>query len=172
MATQPLSHCLVETQGYIVYKKATNNLRVFVKKRTCHRCGIEKRIKSFKKHPRKTHKRLNVCRWCYDNNQLKDLTWSPERKEAFKSKLLGRKYTLKHRLAISRGQRRAVKEGRHHWKVNDEPHRDAPRMHIEYKLWREKLADVILLCEKCHNKHHDRITEGVYCIECEAKLYG
>ena len=33
--------------------------------------------------------------------------------------------------------------------------------HNRYKnLWHEELTDVILLCEKCHNKHHNRLQEA------------
>lgn len=114
--------------------------------KTCGRCGKTKRVQKFKVDKRQNDGRTVTCRQCYETNKLDKFFRTPEQIESQRKKLLGRKYTLEHRLAISRGQKIAVEKGRHHWKRNNRPHRDSDRTHIEYKIWKEKLL------ERCGNK--------------------
>lgn len=155
----------------------------------CIRCGIEKQITAFPKNRRKIGERHLTCRKCYATNQLEVWKRTPEQIEAHRQKLLGRKYTIEHRLAISKGQRKAVKEGRHHWKKNEKAHKDQPRTHIEYKIWKEKLLiRAQEKCEKCGNQnrlhaHHIKcfykfprlrfdIENGqILCISCHHRLH-
>lgn len=66
--------------------------------------------------------------------------------------LKGRKYSLEHRLAISRGNKKAVREGRSVFKIKGNGHIDLDRRRIEYDLWREKLLERAgNKCEKCES---------------------
>lgn len=155
----------------------------------CIRCFEVKKITSFKQDIRTIDGRTRTCRHCYTYNKLIDKTYkSPENKEAHRKKLLGRKYTLAHRQAISRGQIKVVKEGRHHWKKNDVPHKDTPRNWLGYKIWREKVFELKgRKCETCGSDkrlhvHHlncfykfpnlrTEVRNGqVLCISCHMKL--
>lgn len=83
----------------------------------------------------------------------KDPIWGINHSKTLK----GRKYTLEHRLAISNGQKKAVEEGRHLWKVNDYEHKDQQRHKIEYRIWREKLlliaGNKCQICQSTHRLH-------------------
>ena len=135
----------------------------------CKRCKKEKDEKEFKRNPKKPDGLRDTCEWCYHNNQIrspKSDKWlekiansqkgkkrpehsekikgrikTPEEIEKRRQKIIGRKYSIDHRLAISKGQKRAVIEGRHPWKVNKIAHKDQERAHLEYKIWKEKVME-------------------------------
>lgn len=137
-------------RSYDIADMAKHNFGVNMDKKICTRCERELNITRFKTYKYTPDGRTNVCRWCYENNKPEKRTWTPEQKEAHRKKFLGRKYTLEHRMAIARGQKRAVEEGRHHWKKNDKPHPDAFRTHLEYKLWKKTLLERAgFKCEDC-----------------------
>lgn len=107
--------------------------------KVCKRCKEDKKLTSFRKLKCRNGNRSDVCRYCYDNNQLKEIKRSPEQIESQRNKLIGRKYSLEHRIAISRGQQKAVKEGKNHFLRKKELGADHYRMRLEYRIWREKV---------------------------------
>lgn len=114
----------------------------------CSRCGTERDVKKFKTDTRYPDGRTKTCRICYRIGH--GIHRTPEQIESQRQKLLGRKYSLDHRLAISRGQKKAVEEGRHHWKVNQDRHKDQDRTSIAYRMWKEKLREKNNgKCEEC-----------------------
>jgi hypothetical protein len=155
----------------------------------CKRCGVSKKIQKFKTDKRRDDGRSACCRECYETKQLEVWKRTPEQIEAQRSKLQGRKYSLEHRLAISKGQKIAVKEGRHHWKRNDFENEDQDRCHIAYKIWKEKLLERCGgKCETCgkterlHAHHIEcfykrpelrfEINNGkILCISCHMRLH-
>src|SRR6266404_4706680 len=163
-------------------------MEMIVDKRICKRCGIEKRLKSFKKH-KNFPNRLPTCRKCYDTNHLENIIRTKDQIESQRKKIIGRKYTLDHRLSISKGQRKCVKEGRHPFKKNKEEHKEQDRRRIEYKIWKEKLLEKAQnKCETCGSDkrlhgHHIKsfyeypelrfdIENGkILCMSCHSKLH-
>lgn len=107
----------------------------------CKRCKEFRKETSFRTMKCRNGARADVCRKCYDTNQLKEHKRSPEQIESQRAKLLGRKYTIEHRLAISEGQKIAVKEGRHPWKINKKRHQEQDRHCLLYKIWKEKVKE-------------------------------
>jgi len=128
---------------------------IMEKERSCKRCGKIRKITSFPMNKHYADGRTKTCRPCYKNNHLKEpYKWTDEQREHFRKKMIGEKRSLEWRLNISKGQHRAVREGRHHWKINKKPHPDAPRTWIEYKLWREKvLKRANYKCEICESSY-------------------
>lgn len=121
----------------------------------CKRCGNERKKTSFRKLKCRNGERSDVCRKCYDTNQLEKFVRSPEQIQSQRQKLTGRKYSVEHRLAISDGQKNAVEEGRHHWKKNDVRHKDQDRCQIRYKIWREQVLSLKNnKCEICGKTNH------------------
>lgn len=114
--------------------------------RICSRCRIEKKITKFKIDKRREDGRTITCRQCYETNQIGKWSHCKKNLESAVKSNTGRKYSLAHRLAISLGQKRAVEEGKYHWKKNDTQHKDQLRCRIEYKIWREALL------RRCENK--------------------
>jgi HNH endonuclease len=146
MAQQRFDSTLSAGYSMVIYNHGELMLR------KCIRCGEEKRIESFKWDKRYPDGRTATCRYCYDHRQLTERIKTREEIEKQASKLRGRKYTLEHRLAISRGQHKAVAQGKHHWKVNTVPNQDTYRMHLEYKLWRENVLELKgMKCELCQS---------------------
>lgn len=157
--------------------------------KTCRRCGDTKRIQKFKVDKRQADGRTVTCRECYETRQLDEWSRTPDQIESQRKKLQGRKYSLEHRLAISRGQKIAVKEGRHHWKKNVHENEDQDRCHIAYKIWKEKLLERCgHKCETCGkterlHAHHLKcfyefpelrfdIENGkILCISCHMRLH-
>lgn len=158
-------------------------------KRACGRCNIEKDIKKFKIDKRRIDGRTVTCRQCYSENKLEKFIRTPEQIESQRQKLLGRKYSVKHRLAISEGHKRAVAENRHPFKKGDRPHKEADRKCLKYELWRQ---EVFLIkgrkCETCSAEdrlhvHHikgfhnfpelrfDTNNGQILCISCHMKLH-
>lgn len=131
----------------------------------CRRCGIEKNETSFKKDKRQPDGRTVTCRYCYDNNQLLVKNQDPVQRLNISRARLGKKHSLEWRIAISEGQKRVVSEGRHHWKLSDEEHRDQGRCSIKYRIWREQLLErAARKCEKCSstNRLHAHHLECFY----------
>ena len=89
--------------------------------------------------------------------KLKGQKRSPEQIEAQRQKLIGRKYSIEHRLAISAGQIKAIEEGRHHWKVNDNTHPHQERCQLRYKIWKEEVKKIkgnkCKMCESTERLH-------------------
>lgn len=175
----------------------------------CQRCGREKLEREFQKG-RKT------CKHCYKFNQIriKSEEWlekiskalkgkkrpehsarlkgrqkTKEEIENHRKKMLGKKYTLEHRLAISRGHKKAVAEGRCHFKRKEVPSLDNQRERLEYRIWREKVRERDgNKCTQCgvtkrlqvhHLKSYYDFEEGrldinngqTLCISCHMKLH-
>lgn len=157
--------------------------------KACSRCKKLKGIKKFKVDKRQSDGRTITCRECYTSNKLEKFIRSPEQIESQRRKLLGRKYMLNHRLSISEGQKKAVQEGRHHWKVKDSRHPEQDRYSLKYKMWREAVLELKgKKCEICQKPnrlhiHHIKsyyefpelkfeITNGqVLCISCHMKIH-
>lgn len=155
----------------------------------CKRCNVEKKITGFKKVKYTEDGRSDVCRKCYDTNQLEIRFVSKETREKIGNRSRGKKYSLEHRLAISKGQRKAIQEGRHHWKKNPYRHKDQARHDIEYRIWREKLLERAgNKCEDCGSvkrlhAHHikcfykfpemafDENNGKILCQSCHSKLH-
>jgi len=155
----------------------------------CRRCGLEKKETAFKKDKRQPDGRTVTCRHCYENNKLLDRNQDPIQKLNQSRAQRGKKHSLEWRLAISSGQRKAVNEGRHHWKKNDSRHKDQDRCSIYYKMWREKVLERAKgKCEKCGNDkrlhvHHikcfyefpdlrfDETNGQVLCQSCHSTLH-
>lgn len=166
----------LQYQGYTMIKK-------------CYRCQEEKSIKKFKVDKRTSDGRTITCRYCYTFNKLYRFFRSSEQIESQRSKLLGRKYSVEHRKAISKGTLKAMDEGRHVFKKRSpNANLDNLRKGIEYNLWRENvLNNKGNLCESCNSKdklhvHHIKcfysypdlrtdINNGkVLCSSCHMKL--
>jgi hypothetical protein len=107
--------------------------------KTCRRCGETKRVQKFKVDRRQPDGRTVTCLECYTTKQLDKFERTPEQIESQREKLKGRKYSLEHRLAISRGNRRNVEKGTHNLLRHGKGHKDLYRQRIEYKIWKEKL---------------------------------
>lgn len=121
--------------------------------RVCSRCGIKKAEKKFAIDKRRADGRTITCRDCYKNNQVGKGFKSPERRKHQREKLLGRKYSIAHRLAISQGQKRFVETGYHHFFKGKKNGKEDGRKNIEYSIWREKLLEKFgNKCENCDNK--------------------
>jgi hypothetical protein len=116
----------------------------------CGRCGIEKPIKKFRKDKRRPDCRTITCRECYTNNKLEIWIRTPEQIQAQREKLKGRKYSIEHRLAISKGNKRRINEGNHNFLKHGKGYKDEDRHRIEYAIWKEKLLErADYKCEKC-----------------------
>lgn len=155
----------------------------------CRRCQVSKSIKKFKTDNRQKDGTTVTCRECYEKRQLTDKKLHPLTIENIRKSNTGKKHSLERRLAISKGQKKAVEEGRHHWKKKEISHKDQDRTHIEYKLWREDLLTRAKnKCEDCgSNKrlhaHHIQcfyknpesrflIENGkILCQSCHSKLH-
>lgn len=155
----------------------------------CKRCKIEKKITRFKQVKYADDGRTDVCRQCYETNHLEKRIVSTETREKIGNRSRGKKYSLEHRLAISKGVRKAVQEGRHHWKVNKFRHKEQPRHDIEYRIWKEKLLEKAKnKCEDCGSEkrlhaHHIKcfykfpelafdVDNGkILCQSCHSKLH-
>jgi hypothetical protein len=156
--------------------------------RICKRCGIEKRLKSFKKH-KNFPDRLPTCRKCYDTNQLDEIKRTQDQIESQRQKMIGKKYPLEHRIIMSNAQKRVVEEGRHNFKNRKTPHKEQDRHRLEYKIWKEKLLEIYeKKCGKCKSEkrlhgHHIKcfyefpelrydIDNGILlCQSCHSKLH-
>lgn len=150
MATATLN---IDYKFYVSYPLVTNYKGVTVDRKTCMRCGEERRITSFKMDKRTPDGRTKTCRPCYTHNKLKE-PWRPNKEqiESRRKKIVGRKHSLEWRFAISRGQQRAVAEGKHPWKINKDPHRDNDRNRLAYKMFREEvLKNAGYKCELCES---------------------
>lgn len=118
--------------------------------RKCVRCKETKDEKKFKVDKRRSDGRTITCRECYTNNPIGKGFKSPEWRENHRNKLLGRKYSIEHRLAMSRGQLKVVAEGRHQWKRKDNPHKEHNRKNIHYRIWQEKVREMgKYKCKEC-----------------------
>ena len=164
----------------------------------CQRCGVDKPETAFKRG-RKT------CNHCYKFNQIRpprSAEWRanhsktlkgrkipPEIMEKTHSKIRGRKYTLEHRLAISRGHQKAVAEGRCYFKKKEVPSLENQRERLAYRIWREKVKErdgfkctncgvTKNLCVhhiesyyRCAKKRLDVDNGLTLCMSCHAKLH-
>lgn len=118
--------------------------------KVCIRCKELKKETAFKKIKCRNWGRSDTCRKCYDTNHLKEIKRTPEQIESQRKKLLGRKYSLNHRLAISNGLEKMVSEGRCHLKKNEFYHPHGNRNRLKYKIWKEKVLEMKgRKCEKC-----------------------
>lgn len=147
MATNNFDFIPLKRYSYV--NLATNNLGIYMLK-MCFRCNKEKSITNFKIDNRQKDGRTITCRECYTNNKLDKFFRTPAQIESQRKKLLGRKYSVSHRLAISKGQQLAVKEGRHPWKRNEIEHKEQERHRLSYQLWKQKVIELKgNLCETC-----------------------
>jgi len=158
-------------------------------KKICKRCNAEKGIKKFKVDKRQPDGRTITCRECYTGNKLEKFIRTPEQIESQRNKLLGRKYTLDHRLAISAGQKLAALEGRNPLKTTKRPHKEADRKCLNYEIWRQdifskkgKVCEICLSEDRLHVHHikgfhkfpelrFDPENGQVLCISCHMKLH-
>ena len=155
----------------------------------CKRCGICRRETSFRTLKCRKGERGDICRICYDTNQLKEVKRTPEQIESQRKKLLGRTYSVEHRIAISNGQKIAVEEGRHPWKRNDNRHPEQDRNSLFCRIWKESVFKLRgKECEVCRKTdrlhvHHikcyydfpelrfDPKNGQVLCISCHMKWH-
>jgi len=175
----------------------------------CKRCKEIKDEKEFRKG-RKTCKECYALRpkmkftkeWREKISKAKKGIPNPKHAEAIRgvkrtkeaiektaTKLRGRKYTLEHRLAISKGHKKVVEEGRCHFKIKDMPSLENLRERLEYKIWKEKVLERDNeKCVKCgsekrlhvhHLQSYYTFPEGrlnidngqTLCISCHMKLH-
>ena len=156
--------------------------------KACKRCGVVKDAKKFHSDKRRPDGRSIACRECYAHNKL-EIKRTPEQIESQRQKILGRKYSLEHRAAISRGLNKFSKEKGHHWSAGKEEHRERSKSRFEYKVWKEKLLERSRgKCEDCGSEknlecHHVQcyyeypdlrfdVSNGkVLCCSCHRKLH-
>lgn len=157
----------------------------------CKRCSLERKKTSFRKLKCRNGSRSDVCRYCYDNNKLKKIVRTADQIESQRKKMLGRKYSLEHRMAISKSQKKLVDEGKNNF---FNPHKkiknpDDFRNRFEYKIWKDKLLEKVgYKCESCggNNRlcgHHKKcfyefpelrfdLDNGqILCLSCHQKLH-
>ena len=173
----------------LMYSKymATYNLGVIMEK-ICARCKVSKHLPSFVMDKRNEDGRTKTCRKCYATNKLEKFVRTPEQIEAQRQKLLGRKYSLEHRLAQSEGQLRLVEAKKHVFQTREEPDQETFRMRMKYRIWKEQVkklkGNFCDLCKstkmlhvhhiKCFYKYPELRTEldngQVLCVSCHTKL--
>lgn len=121
-------------------KMASNNQEIgFLMDIRCRRCDEVKNEKKFKKVKYTENGRSHVCRECYINNPVGRGFKYPDTIEKHRYKIKGRKYSLEHRLAISNGQKKCVKEGRH--PLTKHGKGSTQRQSIDYKIWKYKVFE-------------------------------
>ena len=129
----------------------------------CRRCGVLKSVKKFKTDKRQVDGRTVTCRDCYTYNKLDKFVRTKEQIESQREKILGRKYSESHKLAISEGLQKAAKEGRHLWVKNNVRHKEQERCYTKYKLWKaqvfKKYNNKCNRCEKNQRLHCHHIMD-------------